>query len=348
MSLIDKLSKAVKNPTVSILADSPLFNTKDVIQTNLPILNIAFSGSLDGGLVPGLTVFGGLSKSFKTLLGLYCMKAYFDKYSEAVALIYDSEFGITPDYLTSIGIDTSRVIHIPIIHVEQLKFDIVKRLNEIERTDKVFILVDSLGNLASNKEVEDAENEKSVADMSRAKSIKSLFRIITPHLTMKDIPCIVINHIYQTMELYSKAVVSGGLGVMYSSNQVFIITKAQETEGEGKDKQLVGWNFTINVEKSRFVKERSKLPFYVSFEGGIDPWSGLFEIALEGNFITMTTKGWYSIVDDDGEVSDKKFRQKDANTKAFWEPIMTNPRFREYVKTTYQVSKTKLEQMESI
>jgi len=195
--LLDKLKKAGTIKHAEILADSPFFNAKDCIQTNLPILNVAFSGSLSGGLVPGLSVFAGASKSFKTLLGLYCMKAYFDKYPDAVALVYDSEFGITPDYLQANGIDTSRVIHIPIEHIEMLKFDIVKRLDEISRGDKVFIMIDSLGALSSKKEVEDALDEKSVSDMTRAKAIRSLLRIITPHLTMKDIPCIVINHIYQ-------------------------------------------------------------------------------------------------------------------------------------------------------
>jgi hypothetical protein len=210
MSLIDKLLKAGNIKSASILSKSTFFNAKEVIPTDLPILNIAFSGSLDGGLLPGLTVVAGASKSFKTMLSLYCMKAYLDKYKDGIAILYDSEFGITPDYLESFNIDINRVIHIPLENVEQLKFDIVQRLNEIEKKDNVFIMIDSIGNLASKKEVEDAENEKSVADMSRAKSLKSLFRIITPHLTTKNVPCLAINHIYQEMGLYPKAIVSGG------------------------------------------------------------------------------------------------------------------------------------------
>ena len=89
-------------------------------------------------------------------------------------------------------------------------------------------MIDSIGNLASKKEVEDAENEKSVADMTRAKSLKSLFRIVTPHLTTKNIPCLAINHIYMTQEMYSKPIVSGGTGIYYSANQIFIISKSQE------------------------------------------------------------------------------------------------------------------------
>ena len=210
MSLLEKMLKSGSIKGASILAKSTFFNAKESIPTDLPILNIAFSGSLDGGLLPGLTVVAGASKSFKTMLSLYCMKAYLDKYEEGVAILYDSEFGITPEYINSFDIDIERVIHIPIMNVEELKFDIVNRLNEIDKKDKVFIMIDSIGNLASKKEVEDAENEKSVADMPRAKQLKSLFRIITPHLTTKNIPCLAINHIYMTQEMYSKPIVSGG------------------------------------------------------------------------------------------------------------------------------------------
>ena len=345
MSLLEKLQKVGTIKQAAILSNSPFFNAKDCIQTNLPILNVAFSGSLSGGLVPGLTVFAGASKSFKTLLGLYCMKAYFDKYPDAVALVYDSEFGITPEYLSSNGINTSRVIHIPIEHIEMLKFDVVKRLEEIKRGDKVFLLVDSLGALSSKKEVEDALDEKSVTDMTRAKAIRSLLRIITPHLTMKDIPCIVINHIYQTMELYSKAVVGGGTAVMYSANQIFIISKSQEKDGS----DLVGWNFTINIEKSRFVREKAKLPFTVKFEGGISKWSGLLDIALESGHIIKPSNGWYSKVNmATGELEDKKYRLKDTENKEFWSSIILDKTFDDWIKHNYQISNGTLLTVEDI
>ena len=134
----------------------------------------------------------------------------FRSYKDSICLFYDSEFGITPEYIEANGIDTNRVLHIPIEHLEQLKFDISKRLEEISRGDKVIIFVDSVGNLASKKEVEDALDEKSVADMSRARVMKSLWRIVTPHLTTKDIPCIAVNHTYKEMSMYPKDIMSGG------------------------------------------------------------------------------------------------------------------------------------------
>lgn len=209
-SLMDKLKKAGSIKHASILSESQFFNEKDKIPTDIPIINIALSGTLDGGLTSGLTFLAGPSKHFKSLLGLLMVKAYMDKYPDSVCLLYDSEFGITPEYIKANGIDTERVIHIPIEHLEQLKFDMTKRLEEIERGDKVIIFIDSVGNLASKKEVEDALEEKSVADMTRARVMKSLWRIVTPNLTTKDIPCIAINHTYMEMALFPKAIMSGG------------------------------------------------------------------------------------------------------------------------------------------
>lgn len=209
-NLLSKLAKASTVKHASVLSDSKFFGSKTETPTDLPILNLAFSGSLSGGFKSGLTQFAGPSKHFKSNLALFCVKAYMNKFPDAVCLYYDSEFGSPPAYLEQFGIDLSRVLHTPVIHVEQLKFDLVKQLDEIERGDKVIIFIDSIGNLASKKETEDALDQKSVADMSRAKSIKSLFRIVTPQLTVKDLTCIAINHTIQTMELFSKTVVTGG------------------------------------------------------------------------------------------------------------------------------------------
>ena len=208
--LLDRILKNSPTKNAAVLSKSIFFKDKDIIPTDLPILNIAFSGSPAGGLASGLTVFAGASKSFKSLLGLLCMKAYLDKYDDAVAVLYDSEGGITPEYLKGNGIDPSRVVHVPIEHLEMLKFDLVKTLKEIDRKDHVIMMIDSLGNTASLKELEDAENEKSVAEMQRAKTMKGLFRMVTPSLIAKDVPCIAVAHSYQTLEIYSKSIISGG------------------------------------------------------------------------------------------------------------------------------------------
>ena len=336
MSLLEKMLKAGSVKGSSILSKSNFFQAKDPIKTDLPIVNIAFSGSLNGGLIPGLTVLAGVSKSFKTLLGLYCMKAYLDKYKDGVAILYDSEYGITPDYLESFDIDIDRVIHVPLEDIEQLKFDLTKRLDEVTKGDRVMIMIDSIGNLASKKEVDDAMDGKSVADMTRAKQLKSLFRIVTPKLTTRDIPCIAINHVYQEIGLFPKNIVSGGTGIMYSANQVFIIGKAQQKDG----KDLEGFKFTIIIEKSRYVKEKSKLPFTVLFDKGIQKWSSLMELALESGHLDSKTQGWYNEINmETGEVLEPKRRAKDIMVDdAFFERIMKCPKYNEYIERKFKLN----------
>lgn len=335
-ALLEKMLKTGSTKNSSVLSTSPFFNAKEAIPTDLPILNIAFSGSIDGGLLPGLTVVAGVSKTFKTMLSLYCMKAYLEKYPDGIALLYDSEFGITPEYIQSFDIDIDRVVHIPIKDVEELKFDIVSKLEATGAKDKVFIMIDSIGNLASKKELEDAQNEKSVADMSRAKSIKSLFRIVTPYLTTKGIPCLAINHVYQTQEMYSKAVVSGGTGIMYSSNTVFIISKAQQKEGT----DLTGWKFTINIEKSRYVREKAKLPFIVNYEEGIRKWDAIFDLGFDMGLITKPKMGWYQLTDPEtGEVEEKNYRLADVMQREdYFEKLVKNDEFKAFVESKFKLS----------
>jgi RecA/RadA recombinase len=334
---MDKLLKAGAVKMASTLSESKFFAAKDQIPTDVPCLNIAFSGAIDGGITPGLTVLAGPSKHFKSNLGLIGVRAYFNKYPDAVCLFYDSEFGISQDYIASHGIDTERVIHIPIEHIEMLKFDIAKRLEEIERGDHVIIFIDSVGNLASKKEVEDALEEKSAADMTRAKQMKSLFRIITPHLTMKDLPCLVVAHTYSTMELYAKQVISGGTGIMYSANTAFIISRAQEKSGT----ELDGYNFTINVEKSRFVREKAKIPLTVTFEGGIDKYSGMLDLAVESGMVVKPNMGWYQLVDEEtGELIGKKVRQ--ADTQQILDKVMESEKFASFIQNKYKLGMVKM------
>ena len=341
MGLMDKLKKNSKIEFTSPLEDSKFFGEKDMISTPVPMINVALSGRLDGGLTPGLTVLAGPSKHFKTAFSLLMAKAYMDKYKDAVMLFYDSEFGTPQAYFDSFGIDKSRVLHTPITDVEQLKFDVVSQLNNLERGEKVIIVIDSVGNLASKKEMEDALNEKSVADMSRAKALKGLFRMITPYLTMKDVPLLAVNHTYMEIGMFPKAVVSGGTGIYYSADTIWILGRQQDKDGT----EIKGYHFIINVEKSRYVKEKSKIPLSVSFEGGIQRYSGLLDIALAGGFVGKPSNGWYQKIDrETGEFLDGKVREKDTLTEEFWSDILSNKDFQQYVIDNFQVGSGKMYQ----
>ena len=334
MSLLDKIKKNSTIKDSAILSKSKFFTEKDMVTTGVPMINVALSGKLDGGLIPGLTMWAGPSKHFKTAFSLLMAKSYMDKYPEAVLLFYDSEFGTPIKYFETFEIDMDRVLHTPLTDIEQLKFDIMQQLAEVNRGDKLIIVLDSIGNLASKKEVEDALEGKSVADMSRAKQVKSLFRMVTPHLNIKDISMVVVNHTYKEIGMFPKDIVGGGTGSYYSADNIYIIGRQQEKDGT----EIVGYNFIINVEKSRYVKEKSKIPISVSFDGGISKYSGLLDLAIESGHVVKPTNGWYAKVDQStGEVGDKK-RIADTSTPEFMEPILKDPKFKEFIKHKYEIA----------
>ena len=333
-NVMDKLKKNSRIKDTSILNESVFFSEKDMIATDVPMVNVALSGSIDGGLTPGLTVLAGPSKHFKTSFALLMAGAYLKKYEDAVLLFYDSEFGSPESYFETFGIDTSRVLHTPITDVEQLKFDLVNQLESIDRDDKVVIVIDSIGNLASKKELEDALNEKSVADMSRAKALKGLFRMVTPYLTMKNIPLLAVNHTYKEIGLFPKDVVGGGTGIYYSADNIWILGRRQNKTGT----EVTGYDFIINVEKSRYVKEKSKIPVSVSWEGGIETYSGLLDIALAGGWASKPSNGWYCRIDrSTGELVEPKVRLKETLLPEFWTPILEDKEFQEFVKAQYTI-----------
>ena len=306
-SLLNKLKSASKVKLATSLDDSTIFNDKEIISTPIPALNLILSGEVAGGISSGVTFLAAPPAHFKSLLGLFMVSSYMKHHKDAVCIFYDSEFGIPKATFESFGMDSSRILHIPIENIEVLKMDIVQQLEAIERgKDKVIIFVDSIGMLPSKKEATDALDGKSVADMTRAKEMKSLFRLISASLIIKDVPMVVINQVYKTLELYSKQIMSGGEGARYAGNTVIYITKAQEKDGD----ELAGYNFTLINDKSRFVREKSKIPLTVTYERGIEKCSGLFALALEFGWIQSPNKGWYQVVDKrTGEILPDKYRK---------------------------------------
>jgi hypothetical protein len=339
-------ARLLKNSTIDLtapLSESKIYNQKKVIRTRVPMINVAFSGLVDGGILSGLTIFAGPSKHFKTGFTLLAANAFLEAYPNGIILFYDSEFGSPDSYFASLGVDPDKVVHSPITNIEELKFDVMNQLDNLERGDEVMIMIDSVGNLASKKEVEDALKQNTAADMTRAKQLKSLFRMVTPHLTIKNIPMIVVNHTYQTQEMFSKAVVSGGTGIYYSADNIFIIGRQQEKND--KSKKIEGYHFILNVEKSRFVQEKSKIPITVLYKGGINKWSGLLEIALEGQYVGKPKPGWYQLVDrETGElIEDKSYKESDIESNSeVWTHLLTKTDLPKYIEKKYRLPQQRL------
>jgi len=330
-SLTERLIKNTTIELTDLLTESKIYNEKDMIPTAVPMINVGLSGRVDGGLTPGLTVIAGPSKHFKSLFSLLLASSYMKKYPDAVLLFYDSEFGTPQGYFTTLGIDMKRVIHTPITNIEELKFDIAKQLEEIKREDHVVIVIDSVGNLASKKEVDDALNQNTAADMTRAKQLKSLFRIVTPHLTLKDIPLITVAHVYQELGLFPKTILGGGTGMYLSADTIWFVGRQQDKEGTGAKAKTVGYNFIINVEKSRYVKEKSKFPINVTFEGGIKKWSGMLDVAKEAGIIEASGQSFI--------FNKKKYKTEDyENDTEFWvETVFKNSELHQYIMDRYML-----------
>jgi len=331
---MDKMKKHSKIKTAEVLSQSKFFTEKDMVMTDVPMVNVALSGSMDGGVTPGMTVLAGPSKHFKTSFALLMAGAYLKEKKDAMLLFYDSEFGSPQSYFEQFGIDTDRVLHCPIASIEDLKFDLVSQLENIERTDNVIIVIDSIGNLASKKELDDALDGKSVADMTRAKALKGLFRMTTPYLTMKNIPLLAVNHTYKEIGLFPKDIVGGGTGIYYSSDNIWILGRRQDKVGT----EVVGYDFIINIEKSRYVKEKSKIPLSVSWAGGVEKYSGLLDVAIAGGYVVKPSNGWYCKVDQNtGEMIDPKKRLKETMNAEFWDPIFNDTDFKTFVEKQYKI-----------
>lgn len=322
-SLISKIIKSSNIQLASVYADSELINSSDEFApTSIPMLNVALSGKWNGGVPSGITILAGPSRMGKTFIGLIFVKAYLDKYPDSVCIFLDSEFGAGKAYFERLKIDTTRIIHIPLTNIEEAKFAITGIYDKLSRGEKVITFFDSIGNIASKKELDDAIDGKSVQDMSRAKQIKSFFRIITPYINLLNIPFIGINHTYQTTDFFPQQVMGGGTGPMYTANNVLFMSKSKDKDG----KELTGFDFKLKVEKSRFIREGSTFTMNANFENGIDKYSDLFEFALENNFIISPTKGFYQKAEKYNDI--KKYRRADfERNDEIWKDIIEDNEF---------------------
>lgn len=343
MSLIDKIKKNTKimdKGAISTIDQSIYMNNVTVTPTDMPVLNLALSGELDGGLQSGVTIFAGPSKHFKSNLTLFCIKAYLDRHKDSVCVFFDNEFGITTEYLENMNIDTSRMVHIPFTTVEELRNELAAQIDGLTRGDKVVFMVDSIGNVASKKEMDDVEADKSATDMgTRAKALKSLFRVITAKSKIKDVPVVMINQVYKDSSSFiPKDVMGGGQGPMLAAQSVIMLTRAQEKTGT----DIKGYTFTMKVEKGRKAREGSKLKFTALFDKGVLTHSGLFDIAMATGHLVKVSNGWYTKAGED-----KKYREAEINSSPeFWESILADDKFKSACRKLFKIENSQTDELE--
>lgn len=176
--------------------------------------------------------------------------------------------------------------------------------------------------------------------MRKLKSVKEIEKFPIYDITVEKDHCFKLyNDVVAHNSMYSKEVVGGGTGTIYGADNIYIIGRQQEKEGV----DVVGYKFVLNVEKSRFIREKSKIPVDVTFEGGINKYSGLIDLAIELGFVVKPKNGWYAKVNQQtGEVSENNFRLSQTYSDEFWNDILDDESFLQKVKEKYQYKDQKI------
>lgn len=286
--------------------DNPYIFT-EFVDTGCYILNALLS---DGDIYKGIPIgkrigIAGPSGTAKSFLTAHIMKKWLEGNDNRYIIAFESEGATMVTMLRNLNCDNSRVLILPVSTVEEFREQSIRVVEEqlkdkSKEKPEILMILDSLGMLGTAKETEDAISGKSTTDMTRAKIIKSIFRIITLKLSLAKIPLIVVNHSIQTLEMFSKTVATGGSGYQYAIDVGFILSKAKEKEGSNH----VGALITLNVDKHRLIPEGQKGKVLLHFAKGLYKYSYLFEIAVE---LGLFKKDGHGYVLPNG----KKMRQKE-------------------------------------
>lgn len=307
------------NPIGSLINENEFIDTKEFISSGIYALDALLSTKILKGGIPNnkVVAIGGQSGTGKTFLTLNFAK---QAQNQGYYIIYlDSEGAIDNNLIDKFGIDPNMFRIDPIATVEALKMYMAKFIKKMEdmRKDgyelpKVLVCLDSMGNLASSKEVADAEEGKEKADMTRAKQLKSIFRIVTHKLGVLGIPMIMTNHTYMSMDMYPREIFSGGTGAVYNASIILMISKAKLKTGDEDELDLgqSGIIVTAKTQKNRLAKPK-KVKFEISFNSGANPYKGLEHWCTIENFEKIgIAKGKPEMVDivdpETGEVTGTK------------------------------------------
>jgi RecA/RadA recombinase len=283
MDFLKEIVKEVGGEYTKLASD--IDETETYVDTGSYIFNALVSGSIFGGVSGNkITAIAGESSTGKTFFSLAVVKNFLDNNSDGYCLYFDTESAITKSLLESRDIDTSRLVVVNVVTVEEFRTKALKAVDmylkkpETERKPCMFVL-DSLGMLSTEKEITDALNDKQVRDMTKSQLIKGAFRMLTLKLGQASIPMIVTNHTYESMSLYGGKQMSGGSGLQYASSTIIYLSKSKEKDG----KEVVGNIIRAKTQKSRLSKENQEVEVRLFYdERGLDRYYGLLELGELG------------------------------------------------------------------
>lgn len=293
MSFLKKALKSIKNEYASIVEDGLTTDNTGFIDSGSYVVNALLSGSIYGGWASNrCSAVAGESSTGKSFLALTTVRTFQEQNPTGEVVYFDSEAAFTKDMFVDRKIDTNRIAMVPVSSIDEFKFQALKILEEYEALDKndrppLLLILDSLGNLATNKEVNDASEGKSVVDMTRGRLIRSAFRVLTLKLGKLNVPLIVTNHTYSTMDQYNPQAM-GGVGLRYAASTIIMLSKRKERDS---DRNVIGNIVHVKTDKSRLTREQLMVDTLIYFDTGMDRYYGLADLAVEfGIFKKVSTR----------------------------------------------------------
>jgi len=295
MSFIKDLVKASGNEYANIVADGVAAGDVDnFVDTGSYIFNALLSGSLYGGLPANkITAIAGESATGKTFFALGMCKQFLEDNPDSAVIYFESESAISKGMIEERGIDSNRIVIVPVVTVQEFRqqaISILDRYLETPEDDRppMMFCLDSLGMLSTTKEIEDTAAGKETRDMTRAQVVKGAFRVLTLKLGRAKVPMIVTNHTYDVIgSMFPQKEMGGGSGLKYAASSIIYLSKKKEKEGT----EVIGNIIHCKNAKSRLTVENRMVDVRLTYDEGLDRYYGLLDLALaSGVFKKASTR----------------------------------------------------------
>ena len=264
------------------------------IDTGSLAFNALLSGSIYGGMPSNkITAIAGEAATGKTFFALGIVKAFLDKNKDAGVIYFESESALTKELVESRGIDSSRMVIVPVATVQEFRHQSIKVIDKyLEQDEKnrkpLMFVLDSLGMLSTTKEMEDTADGKETRDMTRSRIVKAAFRVLTLKLGKAKVPMIMTNHTYDVIgSMFPQKEMGGGSGLKYAASNIVYLSKRKEKDG----KEVIGNIIHCKNYKSRLTKENALIDVRLTYKDGLDKYYGLLELAIKHNiFKSVSTR----------------------------------------------------------
>ena len=290
-----QIIKETGNEYASIVSEGvEAGDVSNFIDTGSYIFNGLLSGTIHGGLPANkITALAGESATGKTFFVLGVVDNFLKQNPDAGVIYFESESALTKDMIEDRGIDSSRMIIMPVTTVQEFRHQAIRVLDKYIEQDKadrkpILLVLDSLGMLSTTKEMEDTEAGKETRDMTRSQIVKAAFRVLTLKLGKAQVPLIITNHTYDVIgSMFPTKEMGGGSGLKYAASSIVYLSKRKEKDGT----EIIGNIIHCKNHKSRLTKENKMVDVRLTYDKGLDKYYGLLDLALKyGIFKQVSTR----------------------------------------------------------